>query len=550
MAPGVSFAFQGDVEPDARTVPWPVLHRLALEAGLFPPAYQPVSRDEIYRLLDAVLGVAMSPEKGDIFSQKEFETIRWWRDFYRDGGGGYAWRACECKTHPVEVRLGGTVLAGYAGAGEPLAGEAGLPWANGLNAAFEPRVTLSAGAFWASGAVRASGRVFEGGHGFSPDDPLSWPRWSVPTGRSQVRGSRVEGGDWRLDLTRLVGGVRLGRWSLSAGQTPLRLGPGLGGGLALDRDGPAFPAVTLRRNQPFRWSGLMNLLAPSHALMRVGSLSSRTVYFQDEWGRQNREAAPWFMQWLVGWQPVSWFRVGASHSVMAVSFDGTLWPDLLQINFPLVGTTWRESASGPVTDRIFSAQFELRWGRLPVPFLPGAGGRVWWEYAGTDFLPSGPWGLIPRISIPASVVGIELVEAGWDVAAEYTELVADNALWYSNGGFTDGYSHRGWLLGHPLGGSGESIMGLVRVRPDSWPVQLEGRYTRSTWGARRVTPGTGRREGLGLTVSKLPGLGTSDLRWHVTGEFVREEAIPFAAPAGTAVASTLDWWRLQLKLDY
>ena len=53
------------VETDSRTVPWPTVRRLALEAGLFPPVYQPVTEDELADLLDSALDEAMSGQAGN-----------------------------------------------------------------------------------------------------------------------------------------------------------------------------------------------------------------------------------------------------------------------------------------------------------------------------------------------------------------------------------------------------------------------------------------------------------------------------------------------------
>jgi hypothetical protein len=51
-APGISLAGFDPVEADSRTVPWPTVRRLALEAGVFPPVYQPVTEGELAVLLD------------------------------------------------------------------------------------------------------------------------------------------------------------------------------------------------------------------------------------------------------------------------------------------------------------------------------------------------------------------------------------------------------------------------------------------------------------------------------------------------------------------
>lgn len=539
-------------------VPWTTIDRLALLAGEFPRVDHQVSEAELVQ--DLAAGFA-SPEF--LSSARDRD---WWHAFYEHGAGGWTWHGCECKTHPPRVRLGGRVLAGYSELGTPLESEAGLGWAPGLNLSLEPMLDWAAGPWWASVTGRFAGRVVQGGESFDSDSthPLTWPGWSIPTGRGQVRDSRLRGDAWVARVPRLMGGVQLGGWGLSAGWSPRRTGPGLDEALVLDDSGVAFPAVTARRTRRWDWDGFMGRLAPHDFMLRTGRLSQREVYYTDEWGQHLKEARPWFFQWLIGWEVFPWLRTVLTHTAMATAREGTLWPDLLQINFPVIGTTWREAASGPVTDRIFAIQLEMRWRDSPVPLLPSAAGRVWWDYGGTDFLPSGPGGVIPEISIPASVAGIELIGDQVDLAFEYAELFHENALWYSNGGYPEGYSQQQWLLGASLGGSGESVMLMARLRPGSLAQEAEVRIRRARWGHEYSTPGTGELMTVAVTVRNRPGAGGLPTllyddegrprlprrsRWEGTLEWNREEADRNAfgstnLPGASAVS---DWWRVYVK---
>jgi hypothetical protein len=217
-----------------------------------------------------------------------------------------------------------------------------------------------------------------------------------------------------------------------------------------------------------------------------------------------------------------WCRLGCTQTALAVPRDGTLWPDVLQINLPLSGVTWSEQERGPLTDRLFATHLEFRWRRAPWPWLPSAAGRAWWEYAGTDFLPRGPGGLIPEISAPASVAGCELVGPRWDLAFEYAETLHPLVLWYSNGSFTSGYAHEGWLLGHELGGAGERLSALARVRPNgadgSWYAEIGG--SRTTWGDEGHTPARANERAVSMALGALregvPGPWRARVDWHRT----------------------------------
>ncbi|MFO7610322.1 MAG: capsule assembly Wzi family protein [Candidatus Krumholzibacteriia bacterium] len=533
----------GPVETDARTVPWSTVERLALEAGLFPPAVRPVGEAELADLLDQALSRAAGGRAPGI-DDRELAVLSWWRDRYAGGGWAPTWIGCTCQEDPPRLRAAGRALVGWQELGDPLAGEAGLAWAGGTGAAGELTVDGVLGGRWWLGVTGRGAGQLAAGTRLDPADPLAWPGWSPATGRLQVGQARQRGGAWTLDLPRAVVGARLGRWALAAGWQPRRTGPGLGGGLTLDHHGASFPAVTARRTAPFRWRGVMGPLAPSELLLGVGLVSGRDVLFFPAGGPVRTRQAPWFMTWLAGWRPWSWFRFTATHTVLAASQDGSLWPDLLQLNFPVVGTTWKEMASGPVTDRLFAVAFEFRWRDAPWPVLPAAAGRLWWQYGGTDFLPNGPAGLWPEIAAPASVLGLSLLDPRWDLSVEYAELWHDKILWYSNGGYPAGYTHRGDLLAHPLGGSGESVAVGVRVRPGTRRLEAGLTGAHATWGIPRLTPGEGERWSLVASLGRLPRPGErAPALWTLKAELRREEARPLAAAAARRT-----WGRLWLEV--
>jgi hypothetical protein len=543
LVPGVSFAWDpqfSHLEPDARLVPWSTVTRLSLEAGRFPPLYRSQTGTELAEALDLPRSV------GD---RREQATADWWRARYLHAGGGRSWTGCECKVHPYSLRLQARARVGFSGLGGIVPGEAGLSWAPGWNAVIEPVADWSAGVFWATTTWRLHGRLAEGGATLDPDDPLAWTGWSRATGPGQAREARLSRGLWLIDMPQLLVGAQLGRWSLSAGWAARRTGPGLTGALVLDQGGETFPAFTARRTQPFEWSGVMSRVAPEDLLLRVGVLSQRQVRVKDPRGDYWQESRPWFFQWLMGWEVTSWFRTTMTHTAMAAPREKTLWLDLPQINFPVIGTTWRERDTGPITDRLFAVQMEARWTDAPWPLLPAQAGRAFWEYGGTDFLPSGPGGIIPQISLPASVAGVELVSPVWDVALEYAETRSGDILWYTNSGFPEGYSHEGWLLGHSLGGGAEAMTGQIRWRPIRWAVETGLAFQQVTWEQSYGSQGPAESQVWSLSVGGRPGLdhrlaAQSPLLWKVTAEFHQETA----QPAGE-LETRRDWWRIFLQWE-
>ncbi len=549
------------LQADARTVPWSSINRLALEGGLFPPAYRPVSEGEIAQLLEQIQTHAWESSSSALNDDQEFGRLNFLLNRYQHGDEGFLFHGCPCKEHPPHLRLSGRLVGGYSELGNPLPLEAGLSFAPGYNLFIEPAMDFAVGSFWSTLNFRMGGKVATGGVDFGWDeghlDPLTWPRWPIPSGKQEVREARLKGGAWNGQITRALVGMQWGNWSLSAGWDQRRSGSGLTGNLNLDYQGRPFPAITARRTSPFQFRGFMTHLAPDQLLIRTGLLSERTIQWNDTYGRHTKVANPYFFQWLLGWNITSWFRTQFTHTVMATGRDASLWPDLLQINFPVIGTTWRETDSGPITDRIFAAQFEFRWRKAPWPLLPSHAGRLFWDYGGTDFLPSGPGGLIPQISIPASIVGIELFSPRWDIGLEYAELQHTKVLWYTNSGYSEGYSQEQTLMGHPLGGSGESITGLVRIRPPVWDIQgkLQGRM--ANWGMVGFTPGTGELQTLSLSFSRIPKRFShtdnnipSKFLWEITTEWTRESANPMGLlnNAGNDSEVQRDWWRLIFKM--
>jgi len=163
-------------------------------------------------------------------------------------------------------------------------------------------------------------------------------------------------------------------------------------------------------------------------------------------------------------------------------------------------------------------------------------------------------GVVPEIAVPASVVGFELLSPRWDVGFEYTELRHDKVLWYTNGGFREGYSHELSVFGHPLGGAGESLMGLVRLRPAAWAWQSTFKVHHATWGMRGFTPGTGERNAVSVSFGRTPRgsslVATSPVLWEIMLEWNREEvdraAYAEVRPPDSRVSR--DWWRLVFKV--
>jgi hypothetical protein len=460
----------------------------------------------------------------------DVQLLRAWHDRYARGD-----RALGQRSGAAGWQAAGRLELVQSPVGDQVIDAAGLTRAAGTTGVAAAHLDGWTGPVWFGVTGRLAGRLLKSGRAIAP--ALTYPDWPTASGRPPTGVARTSRGAWRLEWPRLAAGVQLGRWSLAAGWSSRRVGPGSTGGLTLSEHAPSFAAVTLRRTAPFKWHGVISWLGPDHLLVRAGQLAAQEVAFEDEAGRQVRWDHPWFLEWLVTWNHTPWLRTTVTHAALAVPRDGTLWPDLPQVLFPRLGATQSETERGPVTDRIFALQFEARWRRAPWPLLPAAAGRAYWEYGGEDYNPSGILSFLPQISAPASVAGLELISERWDLELEYAELRHETVLWYGHGDFRAGYTQEGWVLGLPLGGGGESFAGAVRWRPraPTWEIELRG--SRATWEQVQL-PGTAERTRFSVSWrSLLPGP-----TFGLSADWIQEEATVSATTARD------DWLAFALRV--
>ncbi|MBD3220885.1 hypothetical protein GF314_06545 [bacterium] len=489
-------------EADARTVDWSTLRRLALLGGEFLPPYRPVSDGEISAIVRCVERRG-GPGLVRAGTRRQLAAL-----LARHGTARAPWTAetCSCRTPQWRFAAEGRASLRHLGPGEVVPGEAGLI-GRGTLAVIEPDLSAWSGPLWLAATTRLEWPLAD------PDGTvpaaLTYTGWPVPTGRPAAGTARTTPPVTRLAVPRAALGLRSGGWAVTVGLFPATVGSGLeGGGLTLADHAPSLPQLVVRRHRPLRWSSFLAPLAPAHVLVRTAAASRQEVRYESPAGRQTHTARPLFLQWLLTWNHTSWWRTSVIGTALAAPRRGeSLWPDLLQVAFPLLDATWNEVDYGPVTDRLVSLLMEARWRDAPWPLLPAGAGRVWWEYGGEDFRPHGALPLVPEISAPASLVGLELVDARWDLGVEYLDTRHPGVLWYGNSGFPAGYAHDGVLLGHELGGGVRAWTGVVRWRTASGATEwvLRGRTAR--WADSSQLDATARRREVGLEVRRLLGAG-------------------------------------------
>ncbi len=276
---------------------------------------------------------------------------------------------------------------------------------------------------------------------------------------ARIRSDRF-GTTWRPLTFTLRSGWRNLR--VVAGREPLSWGPGVHGNLLLTTNAEPLNQLRLESDSPFALPG------PFRDLGRF-----TVTWFAAHLDDPHRHDAP--SPWLTGsratWSPARWFDLGISRTVLLgghghgfIVTPGSLFDVLTGTNENRRGGDRRND-----TDQLGSVDWNLYlWPALrPLPLLDG--GRLYGEYGGEDSPQSGP---LP--STPGHTYGIELVARGVLVRAEASNAIDDSNLWYWHYLYTDGYTLRGRVIGHPMGGDSRAQSYDLEVPVGEWGLVTAG----------------------------------------------------------------------------
>ncbi len=331
-----------------------------------------------------------------------------------------------------------------------------------------------------------------------------------PRARASHDGARVS---WLEALATL----RFGAGALDVGRTRLWLGPGLHGSLLLSTHARPLDLVRLRAEGPVRariaffpdLRGLSGGFAlaflrdadrdfpnPHLGLLHVGSRFGswlevglyRTMLFAGE-GRRFR----WSLD-----------NVGG-----LLFADGENDPDLAENLSDQLGAV----AVVARLDALFAEEADDN----EAGDAEGADARdglwLYYEYAGEDNLR----GLLLRN--PGVSGGVRWTRGAWEAVAEFANNRRRSALWYTHAVYTSGYTYRGVVLGHHMGGDAREIVVAAAA-----PLP----------GARRARVFAGREEAL---FSSRPSAAEV---WTLAGSV---EGVARAGRAALAVDVIARWGR-------
>jgi hypothetical protein len=261
--------------------------------------------------------------------------------------------------------------------------------------------------------------------------------------------------------------------------------------------GPSPDGLTLSGRVPFGGGGLdtpAGFVLPGF-LRVLGTVRVNQVVARFD--RTGDVPEPWFVATRLSFAPSSRVAVGVNRAAM-FGGEGNEPVTLGRLLLVLFGIT---DSRGKDSD------FENQVASLDVAWNPGGSVLLWAEYgfddAGTAFI------LVPGLSLGALWAGPSWAEA-LSIGGSVTGIASSccgHPRWYFHGALADGWTDRGVLLGHPLGGNGLEAAFDWALDPAMSRVLARGRFFVRDRGRENLySPDRhGRTGGIEAWLQVMPG---------------------------------------------
>jgi hypothetical protein len=253
--------------------------------------------------------------------------------------------------------------------------------------------------------------------------------------------------------------LKAGPIDLLAGRMPLAAGVGRGGGIVLSPE-RAFDGVSLRTARAIAMPGVLGFLGDVRATVLVSRLE-----------RSGPVDAPWFGTATVSFAPTRSLHIGLQRAAIFGGAGNVQSLSARNLLFLLVGMTSQGGKDSGFENQVASVDVWARMAPFGVPLA------VYGELGVDDvgFTLFSTAAFIAGVELPA-VPGVPALSLGIE-HARFPHSCCTHPPWYRHGDLGEGWTDRGWLLGHPLGGEGSewALHGNLAL-PRTW---LSGRvYTR------------------------------------------------------------------------
>lgn len=231
--------------------------------------------------------------------------------------------------------------------------------------------------------------------------------------------------------------LQLGAVEISAGRQALWWGQGRHGSLLLTNNAHPLDMVRLTNSSPALLPWVFSVLGP--------------VRFDLFWSRLEATRVvpePYLAGLRLNLKPLPWFELGAARTVI---FGGKGKPKVDAEEF--VTILGGKNRSGGTDNSNSIAALD---GRLRLPFLFGA--ELYGEYGGEDeagrFLANTAWlaGVALTRLEPSGRLGLRVERS------DLSRIDDNSPLWYRHGIYKSGYTYRGKVLGHHVGGGGDDLL--------------------------------------------------------------------------------------------
>jgi hypothetical protein len=277
-------------------------------------------------------------------------------------------------------------------------------------------------------------------------------------------------------------GIVAGPVDIMAGRIPLVMGVGRGGGIVLSPQ-HAFDGVGVRTSRAIAMPGVLGFLGDVRGTLMVSRFE-----------RSGPVRRPWFSAASLSFAPARSLHIGFQRAAIFGGDGNVQSLSARNLLFLLFGMTSQGGKDSGFENQVASIDAWARFEPFGVPLA--VYGELGVDDVGFTLLSTAAF--IAGIELPA-VPGLPALSIGME-HARFPHSCCTHPPWYRHGDLAEGWTDRGWPLGHPLGGEGrEWAMYWGAVVRNVW---LSGRaFTRHRGEENLFSPArAGRSHGNALRV--------------------------------------------------